>query len=102
MLDKALFNNFSRREIIAAMKNEGFVPKLCTDKPDYIYEPHKHPDTKYLVCLKGSMIITVNGGEINFEPGDKLIIPGNTMHGGLVSKEGCMYFSSEKLINEAE
>jgi len=100
MFSKAIFANVSRKVIVATMEKDGFTPKLIIDKPDYIYTPHKHPEIKYLVCLKGSMKVTVNGKLFNFEPGDKLIIPGNTIHEGVVSNEGCMYFWSEKLVNK--
>ena len=80
------------------MKKEGFSPKLITDSPNFIYKTHEHPETKLIVCLQGSMKVNVQGKEYNFEPGDKLKIPGNTPHSGIVGGKGCIYFWSEKII----
>jgi quercetin dioxygenase-like cupin family protein len=99
MLQKALFpQNTSREKIIEAMRNEGFEPKLITDKPGFIYEIHQHPETKLLVCLEGSMKVNVAGEEILFESGDELKIPGNTEHSAVVGDKGCVFFWSEKLV----
>lgn len=97
MFKKAIFKDTSREKIKQTMEKEGFTPHIITNNPNYIYEPHKHPETKYLVCLEGAMAITVKGNVHKFEPGDKLIIPGNTMHSALVGKNGCVFFWSEKI-----
>jgi quercetin dioxygenase-like cupin family protein len=98
MLQKGFFNETPKEKIKEIMQNEGFSPKLITDKPNFIYEPHKHPETKFLACLEGSMKVIVKGKTYNFSPGDKLVIPGNTIHSGVVSDRGCVYFWSEKLV----
>lgn len=90
--------NISREKIIEVMIFEGFKPKLINDKANYIYETHKHPETKLIICLEGSMKVKVLDKEYLFEPGDKLKIPGNTLHSGIVSNKGCLYFWSEKVI----
>jgi mannose-6-phosphate isomerase-like protein (cupin superfamily) len=98
MFRKAFFKDTPREKIKQAMHKDGFTPKIISDSPNYIYEPHQHPETKYLVCLEGSMAVTVKGRVYKFEPGDKLIIPGNTMHSALVGREGCVFFWSEKVV----
>ena len=80
------------------MQDDGFNPKLIKDKPGFIYEPHQHPETKYLVCLEGSMKVIVKDKTYDFQPGDKLLIPGNTRHSAIVGKNGCVFFWSEKVI----
>jgi len=98
MFQKAFFPKTPHAEIKKEMQKEGFSPTIIRDKPGFIYHPHKHPETKYLVCLNGSMKVTVNGETYDFEPGDKLIIPGNTKHSAVVGKKGCSFFWSEKLV----
>lgn len=99
MLQKALFKDVSREKIKQKMQDEGFNPKLIKDKPNFIYEPHQHPETKYLVCLEGSMKVTVKGKDYYFEPGDKLIVSGNTEHSAIVGENGCTFFWSEKITS---
>ena len=98
MFHKAHFVNKSREEIKQEMQDEGFSPHVITNHPGYIYQTHQHAETKYLVCLEGSMEVTVNGKTYDFEPGDKLIVEGNTKHSALVGKDGCVFFWSEKII----
>jgi len=100
MFQKAFFKEKSREKIIATMEEEGFSPKLIKDSPNFIYEPHNHPETKYLVCLEGSMKIIINGKEYDFEPGDKLIVPGGTKHSAVVEGNGCTFLWSEKVIEK--
>lgn len=99
MFQKGIFSNKTpRKQIIKAMEEEGFKPKLITDSPNFVYETHLHKETKLIVCLKGSMKVTVKKKTYDFEPGDKLKISGNTLHRGVVGNKGCIYFWSEKVI----
>lgn len=86
-----------RGDIIKAIKEEGFDPKLLADTPGFVYETHKHPESKLIVCLEGSMKVNVAGKMYDFGPGDKILIPGNTPHGAVVGDKGCVYFWSEKI-----
>jgi quercetin dioxygenase-like cupin family protein len=97
MFHKAYFSTTTpRREMLSFMRKEGFKPKLIKDPPGFVYEPHKHPETKFLVCLTGGMKVTVSGKVFQFEPGDILKIPGNTTHSAVVDKKGCNFYWSEK------
>ena len=100
MFRKAFFANYSQENIKREMLEEGFRPKVIKDEPGFIYELHQHPETKYLVCLEGSMKVTVKDKRYDFEQGDKLIIPGNTKHSAIVGKNGCVFFWSEKLTTK--
>jgi quercetin dioxygenase-like cupin family protein len=97
MFQKRHFSiDISRDQIIEEMKKDGFKPELVNDEPNFIYKPHKHNETKLIVCLEGSMKIVVDGKTVNFEVGDKLRIPGDTLHSAVVGNKGCVYFWSEK------
>jgi quercetin dioxygenase-like cupin family protein len=88
-----------QQKIMEAIQKDGFSPILISDSPHFIYKTHHHPETKLLVCLKGSMEVTVEKEQYDFEPGDKLIIPSNTPHSAVVGEKGCTYFWSEKIID---
>jgi len=98
MYSKQAFKNLSRAEIEKQIVREGFDPVLIHDHPGFYYSPHEHPETKLLVFLDGSMEVSV--GEMSFEcqPGDKLIIPGNTTHSARVGPQGCLFYWSEKIM----
>ena len=88
----------SQSDIKKAVTEEGFSPVLVTDSPGFVYEEHHHKETKLLACLKGTMNVVVNREPLVFEPGDKLIIPGNIHHSAVVGTDGCQYFWAEKVL----
>ena len=98
MFYKAHFAKTPRSKIKAEMHKEGFTPLVIKNEPGYIYEEHEHKETKYLVCLAGSMKVTYGKKTCDFEPGDKLIIQGNTKHTAVVGEKGCAFFWAEKII----
>ncbi len=90
----------TKEEMEKSIKKDGFNPLIITNEPGYIYHQHQHPETKLLVCLEGSMKVTVNEKEYNFQPGDKLIVPGNTPHSATAGSKGCTFYWSEKLLEQ--
>lgn len=87
-----------RKAIAEDARREGFRPILITNEPGFVYEKHKHPETKLLIFLKGGMCVTVAGEHYQCSPGDKLIVPGNTVHSAKIDPDGCTFFWSEKII----
>lgn len=65
--------NATREDIIKSIKKDGFEPELIEDKPGFIYELHQHPETKLIVCLEGSMKVTIVGKEYDFEPATSFV-----------------------------
>jgi quercetin dioxygenase-like cupin family protein len=96
MYQKGLFKGVSKEEIRSAMEQDGLRPLVIFDEPHHVYEPHQHDTSNHLVCLEGAMQLTVGKEPVNFQPGDKLIIPKNTIHFGKVGDKGCSYFYAEK------
>lgn len=97
MFQKGFFKDVSEEKIKEAMEADGFSPVVIHDEPGYVYERHKHQEDNFLVCLEGGMELTVGGKLCDFQPGDKLIIPHNTIHFGKVGEKGCKYFWAAKL-----
>lgn len=98
MYYQSFYHNKTEHEITALVKKEGFNPIKFHDDPGYTYSPHKHPETKLLAFLEGSMEVTVDGFTFTCIKGDKLIIPGNIVHSARVGADGCVFLWSEKLI----
>ena len=60
--------------------------------PGYTYPPHAHDYRKTLVCMKGSLRVTLHmkNGErfVQLEVGDFVDIPARTMHSMVVGPQG--------------
>jgi quercetin dioxygenase-like cupin family protein len=96
MHQKRFFKDVPKEKIKEAMEKEGYAPAVIFDEPGFVYEPHQHNETNFLVCLEGGMKLTVGEEKVNFQPGDKLIIPHHTIHFGKVGPKGCTYFWAAK------
>jgi quercetin dioxygenase-like cupin family protein len=96
------YQNLSESEIEAAVRREGFHPLLIADPPGTAYPPHRHPETKLLAFLRGSMELMIDGRRFDCSPGDRVIIPGDLFHAAIVGPEGCDFFWSEKLIRKGQ
>lgn len=92
------YGDQTQEEIAASISAEGFDPLHFTNNPGDSYPPHRHPETKLLAFLKGSMDVTVGGVIYHCEPGDKMIIDSNVQHSALVGSDGCEFYWSEKLL----
>lgn len=97
MYQEGCYRTLDRESIAQAVRKEGFDPIFIHDPPGRVYAPHRHPQTKLLVFLAGSMEVRVEGKAYPCKPGDKLIIPGNVEHSAVVGREGCRFFWSERL-----
>ena len=91
------YKALDQEKIASSIRQDGFNPVSISDPAGYVYPPHRHPETKLLVFLKGSMKVYVQGREFNCSAGDRLMIPGNMEHSAVVGPEGCNFFWSEKL-----
>lgn len=98
MLQRNFFDNLSEDKIKDSIKKEGFNPIRFSNGSGDIYHEHKHPETKLLAFLKGSMEVKVGNETFQCKPKDKIIIPGNTKHSAVIGPDGCEFFWSEKLI----
>lgn len=67
-------------------------PQTWSNPPGYSYPPHAHDYRKTLVCMKGSMRVTLHlkNGErfVQLEPGDFVDIPARAIHSVAVGPEG--------------
>ena len=98
MFNEGIYKDFSEEEILKRIRKKGFDPTKFSNQPKFVYERHKHPETKLLVFLDGEMAVKVGQERFLCKAGDELIIPGNTWHSAIVGKSGCTFFWSEKII----
>ena len=98
MYHKKFYKRKSEEKISDLIKEEGFIPVIITNGPNYQYNPHTHPETKLLAILDGNMEVNVNDEVYNLSRWDKLIIPGDTPHSAKVGTKGCRFYWSEKIL----
>ena len=97
MYQAKFYKKIDKERIAEEAEREGFDPVYITDPAGRVYPPHRHPETKLLIFLKGTMEVSVGDQKFDCKPGDKLIIPGNTEHSAVAGPKGCAFFWSEKL-----
>lgn len=90
--------NIPQKEIEHEIIDMGFDPILIKNHAGYEYSKHTHKETKLLVFLKGSMSVKVEEETYACEPGDLILIDGNTVHSAVVGPKGCEFYWSEKVI----
>lgn len=55
---------------------------------------HRHPFDELRVIIKGRMLYNVSGNKVLLRPGDKIIIPSNTLHSKEINDEDCFSLCS--------
>ena len=50
---------------------------------------HRHPFDEVRMIIKGKILYSVSGNKVLLRPGDRIIIPSNTLHFKQVSEEAC-------------
>jgi len=55
MYQAKFFKSLDREGIAGEIVKEGFDLVTISDPPGRVYPPHRHPETKRLVFLEGSM-----------------------------------------------
>ena len=98
MYQPKFYKTIDREKIADDARLAGFGPVEIFDEPDFVYPPHQHKQANLLIFLEGEMTLTVGGDKHICKPGDKLLIPAETVHFGKVGDKGCLYFWSQKKI----
>ena len=57
---------------------------------------HRHPFDEIRMVIKGKILYNISGNKVLLKPGDKIIIPSNTLHSKLIEKEACLSICSYK------
>jgi quercetin dioxygenase-like cupin family protein len=95
---KSYYKGQNRDKIAEKVREEGFDPITIKNSPGFVYAKHKHPETKLLAILSGSMEVDVGGKKVKLEKYDRLIIPGSVYHSAVVGADGCEFYWAEKII----
>jgi len=55
---------------------------------------HRHPFDEVRIIIKGKILYNVSRNKVLLRPGDKIIIPSNTLHSKEVNHEDCFSLCS--------
>lgn len=80
----------------ARLANEGFAVMTWSDPPGRTYAPHGHDHHESLWCVRGSITFHVGGRDYVLKPGDRLMLPRETVHAATVGSDGATYLIGEK------
>ena len=70
----------TKEQIKALFEKDGLEPFEENFPPGNKIPEHRHPFDEVRMILKGKLLYNISGNKILLRPGDKIIIPSNTLH----------------------
>ena len=86
----------SETALRARLAADGFDAFVWTDPPDADYQPHSHDHDESLWVIAGEITFGVDGVEYRLGPGDRLMLPADTVHTAHAGAAGATYLIGEK------
>ena len=74
----------------------GFDAFRWRDEPGAVYEPHAHDHHESLWVIAGEITFGIGGRDYRLGPGDRLMLPANTVHTARVGAHGATYFIGQR------
>ena len=81
-----------RRRLVA----DGFDAFEWSDEPGADYAPHSHDHDESLWVIAGEIVFGVGGEEHRLGPGDRLMLPKDTVHTARAGRDGARYLIGER------
>lgn len=78
------------------LESEGFSVFAWGDAADATYSAHAHDHDESIWVVAGEMTFVAGGGELRLGPGDRLMLPGGTVHTARAGPEGATYLIGER------
>lgn len=75
----------------ARLSAEGFAALRWSDPPGKEYPPHRHDHDESLWLVRGSLRFEIGGRTHELGPGDRLMLPGGTVHAAVAGPDGATY-----------
>jgi hypothetical protein len=75
-------------EAEARLRAEGLAPHAWSNGGGFVYGWHKHPAAKVLYCVRGAIVIHVEGDDLAMVAGDRLELAGGVEHAATVGTDG--------------
>ncbi len=78
------------------LEQEGFEVVTWRDRSNWSYEPHRHEHDESLWVVSGSLLLQIEGQDYPLGPGDRLMLPRETLHTARVGPEGATYLIGQR------
>lgn len=99
--ESKIYRGFTEDEIFGMLTCEGHRPTRVVEAPGAIYDSHRNSYDLVLAFLRGSAEIRIGTQVYHCVPGDKLNIPGDQPHSGIVGTQGVVYLMTQ-VVNCAD
>ena len=87
---------------IQVLEKEGFLYVYeWKDEAGTIYPVHNHQDKVTIFVTEGTVEIVINGQSQSLKAGDRLDIPPQVPHSGVVGMQGCQYVVGEMIDGDS-
>lgn len=86
----------SERALRSQLESEGYDVRRWRDPSDRVYAAHRHELDESLWVLHGRIVFRVEGDEVALEPGDRLLLPGGTVHSAKAGPDGATYLIGQR------
>lgn len=78
------------------LEAEGLEVFTWRDPADRTYEAHSHPCDESLWVVRGQIAFCVGGRDFVLGPGDRLELPGGTVHSAHAGPDGATYLIGQR------
>ena len=78
------------------LEEEGFDVVTWRDRCNWSYAAHHHEHDESLWVLRGSIVLRIGGEDYSLGPGDRLMLPRETVHSAQVGPEGATYLIGQR------
>jgi len=78
------------------LEADGFETFSWRDPPAADYTAHSHDHDESLWVVEGEITFGVSGAEYRLGPGDRLMLPGGTVHTARAGARGALYLIGER------
>ena len=81
----------TERALLERLEAEGFEAFVWHDEPGADYQPHAHDHDESLWVIAGEITFGAGGQQYRLGPGDRLMLPGGTVHTARAGRNGARY-----------
>ena len=82
--------NPSKEQIEALFEKDGLEYFEENFEAETKIPKHRHPFDEIRMIVEGKILYNVSGNKVLLRPGDKIVVPSNTIHSKSVQDEACL------------
>ena len=86
----------TERALLERLEDEGFEAFVWHDDAGADYQAHAHDHDESLWVIAGEIIFGAAGRHYRLGPGDRLMLPGGTVHTARAGRDGARYLIGQR------